>query len=274
MAQRDETENREVSIKTIPFSGLDEDWREWLMMVKAVAKKRGWHSALINDLSIVPTTEDATERAARLKANDDAYLWLVMSTSKRAFLHVESSQENAYVAWNNLLDRYEASDTMDLLLLLQDFTKCVMDGATDEPCFWFMELDHISEKISQAGGNRKSDSEKIAHVISEAPREYLPVTDQIATMMGLQRVVATPAITAPNIGDGEAQEMDAESITNVETRMVSDWTWKDVRKAFQDFWKRRLRVADDTKDGAKLALYASGLSNRPEMPRWKKAAPL
>lgn len=87
------------------------------MKVKAVAKKRGWYSALINDLSIVPTTEDATQRAARIKANDDAYLWLVLSTSKRAFLHVESSQENAYVAWKNLLDRYEASDTMDLLSL-------------------------------------------------------------------------------------------------------------------------------------------------------------
>jgi hypothetical protein len=48
-----------------------------------------------------------------------------------------------------------------------------------------MELDQILEKISQDGGNRKSDSEKIAHVISEAPREYLPVTDHIARMMGL-----------------------------------------------------------------------------------------
>ena len=150
MASRDETDNREVSIKTIPFSGLDEDWREWHMKVKAVAKKRGWYSALLNDLSIVPTTEDAIQKAARMKANDDAYLWLVLSTSKKAFLHVESSKENAFVAWNNLLDRYEASDSMDLLSLLQDFTKCVMDGATDEPCFWFMELDHISEKISQA----------------------------------------------------------------------------------------------------------------------------
>jgi hypothetical protein len=189
MAKRDETENREVSIKTIPFLGLDEDWREWHMKVKAVAKKRGWHSALINNLSNVPDTEDAEQRTPRTKANDDAYLWLVLSTSKRAFLHVDSSQENAFVAWNNLLDRYKASDMMDLLSLLQDFTKCVMDGATDQPCFWFMELDHISEKISQAGGNRKSDSEKIAHDISEAPREYLPVTDRIATMLGLRQMI-------------------------------------------------------------------------------------
>jgi hypothetical protein len=75
------------------------------MKVKAVAKKRGWHSAVLYDLSIVPRTEDATQRAARLKANNNAYLWLVLSSSKRAFLNVESSKENANVAWNNLLDR-------------------------------------------------------------------------------------------------------------------------------------------------------------------------
>jgi hypothetical protein len=156
------------------------------MEVKAVAKKRGWHSALINNLSIIPLTEDVVQRAARIKANGNAYLWLVLSTSKRVFLHVESLQENAYVAWNNLLDRYdEVSKMMDLLLLLQNFTKCVMEGATDKPCFWFMEVDHISKKIGQAGGNKKSDSKKIAQVILEAPREYLPVTGSIATMMGL-----------------------------------------------------------------------------------------
>jgi hypothetical protein len=223
MATRDESNNGEVSIKTIPFLGLGKDWREWNMKVKAVAKKRGWYSAFLNDLGIIPTTkDDVTQKAARMKANDDAYLWLVLSTSKRVFLPVESSQENAFLAWNNLLDRYnKASNTMDLLSLLQDFTKCVMDGATDEPCFWFMELDHISEKISQAKGNRKSDSKKIAHIISEAPREYLPVIDQIAMMMGLRRVVATPATTAPTDGDGTALTVGAESTTYVETRMGS-----------------------------------------------------
>jgi hypothetical protein len=53
MAQLEETENREVSIKTIPFSGLDKNWREWHMKVKAVAKKRGWRSTLLNNLSNV-----------------------------------------------------------------------------------------------------------------------------------------------------------------------------------------------------------------------------
>ncbi len=268
--QESEMEHREVSIKTIPFSGLDEDWREWHTKVKAMAKKRGWYSALVQDLSIVPLTEDAEEKTARIKANDDAYLWLVLSTSKRAFLHVESSQENAYVAWTNLLDRYEASDTMDLLSLLQDFTKCVMDGATDEPCFWFMELDHISEKIKQAGGNRKSDSEKIAHVITEAPREYLPVTDNIATMIGLRQVIEIPTIATPNDG-GTAQDVDTASTAHTETRSVSDWTWINVRKAYQDFWKRRLRIPDDVKGSTKLALYAGAQPTRPEMPRWKKA---
>jgi hypothetical protein len=173
------------------------------------------------------------------------------------------------VAWTNLLNRYEASDTMDLLSLLQDFTKCVMDGATDEPSFWFMELDHISEKIKQAGGNRKSDSGKIAHVIKEAPREYLPVTENIATMIGLRQAIEIPTIASTNDG-GQAQDEDTASSTPTETGRVSDWTWTNVRKAYQDFWKRRLRISDDVKGSTKLALYAGAQPRRPEMPRWKK----
>ncbi len=79
--------------------------------------------------------------------------------------------------------------------------------------------------------------------------------------MGLRRVVERPTTTAPRDGDDIAPSVDAESTTNDETRMVSDWTWKDVRKAFQDFWKRRLRVADD-KDGPKFALYAGPTCHR------------
>jgi hypothetical protein len=86
-------------------------------------------------------------------------------------------------------------------------------------------------------------------------------------------VVAIPAITVPNTGNGEAKDMDAESIMNVETRMVPDWTWKDKRKGFQDLWKRRRRVPDNAKGGSKLALYAGAPSNCPETPRGKKAPP-
>jgi hypothetical protein len=38
-------------------------------------KKESWHSDLINNLSIVPLMEDAVQRAARTKANNNAYLY-------------------------------------------------------------------------------------------------------------------------------------------------------------------------------------------------------
>jgi hypothetical protein len=41
-------------------------------------------------------------------------------------------------------------------------------------------------------------------------------------MMGLPQVIAIQAITSSNIGDGEAQNMDAVSITNVETSLRLD----------------------------------------------------
>jgi hypothetical protein len=99
-------ENREVFIKTILFSCLGRNWMEWCMQVQgSAAKKRGCYSTLVNNLSIIPTAQDVEEKAARIKPNDDAYHWLALSTSKRVFLHIESSQDNTYVAWTNLLDQ-------------------------------------------------------------------------------------------------------------------------------------------------------------------------
>jgi hypothetical protein len=48
--------------------------------VKAVSKKKGWYQPLLKDLVIAPLTEDEVEKAAREKANDDAYIWLFLST--------------------------------------------------------------------------------------------------------------------------------------------------------------------------------------------------
>jgi hypothetical protein len=60
-------------------------------------------------------------------------------------------------------------------------------------------------------------------------------------------------ITTPK-AEEEAQDIDAKSTMNTETRRVSDWSWTNVQKAYQDFWKRQLRVANNAKGGAKLAL--------------------
>jgi hypothetical protein len=120
---------------------------------------------------------------------------------------------------------------MDLFLLLQDFTKCViMEQATDKPCFWFMELDHISEKIKQARGNITSASEQITHISTEALDEYLPVTEQdsIAMMIGLRHVIKIPTIMTPNKG-GVTEDTETMSMTHSETRSISDWSWNKQR---------------------------------------------
>jgi hypothetical protein len=93
----------------------------------------------------------------------------VLSAAGKAFYLVESADGHAFDAWHNLLELYEGSDTMDLLTLLKDFASCMMEDEDGEPTFWFMQIDHLATKIKKAGGNAKSESEKIAHVIMNAP---------------------------------------------------------------------------------------------------------
>ena len=78
MTNYEDLEGLELSIKTLPFSGQDEDWDEWSSKALAIASKRGWREALERNLTI--ETEDMSDevKVANEKANSSAFYWLVL----------------------------------------------------------------------------------------------------------------------------------------------------------------------------------------------------
>ncbi len=57
---------------------------------------------------------------------------------------------------------------MTLLLLLQNTIK----KASDDPCLWYMELEHIKLKMEDAGAQKKMDAETVAFITSQIVAEY------------------------------------------------------------------------------------------------------
>ena len=100
-----------TSVKTLPFDGKRDKWREWNLKVLAFAGKHDFKKALTVDCNAfneVTLGEGATEEEIRLqterrtahekeiadavKQNDEAYNFLTLSCTSVAFTMVEAAK--------------------------------------------------------------------------------------------------------------------------------------------------------------------------------------
>ena len=156
------------SSRYLSFNGEDKHWREYMKKLIATAKKRGFWEAIEKLVKIEPTDANTplTEEELKLvEKNDEAYLYLTMSCSRDAFNYVENAG-TAYEAWNDLMERYEDLDKDDLVQLAEDWINCKPDSYTRDPKLWYAELDRISKKMQQAGGQKKSDDDMLVHIMA------------------------------------------------------------------------------------------------------------
>ena len=149
------------SMKTpaFKFDGRDKNWRMFKTKFLSVANKRGWMPVLTQDPGDVEdeSMRTSTEAAviAKLKKNNEAMMYLVMSVEcKKAFMYLENTQ-NVYIAWNRLMQRYERNEDEDLVLLLAEFSACKPKNAKEDPELYFIELEYLNRRIVSAGGNEK-----------------------------------------------------------------------------------------------------------------------
>ena len=157
MTNYEDLEGLELSIKTLPFSGQDEDWDEWSSKALAIASKRGWREALERDLTIVREGMSDEVKVANEKANSSAFYWLVLSLKGEQFARVDSANGNAYYAWSMLKERYEGQEQMDLIELTVSFMKSRLKDVTKDPITWFLELEKFQCKINRIKAGLKSD---------------------------------------------------------------------------------------------------------------------
>eukprot|EP00733_Pompholyxophrys_punicea_P000434 Pompholyxophrys_punicea_v1_NODE_119_length_3359_cov_12.851998.p5 type:complete len:104 gc:universal NODE_119_length_3359_cov_12.851998:1342-1653(+) len=86
----------ESNVKTLPFAGRREKWREWKVQVMAYALKKGFSRLLAKDFKIVTEEEflleDTTkEQKAEFMANAEGMSFLTLSCKGIAFAVVEST---------------------------------------------------------------------------------------------------------------------------------------------------------------------------------------
>jgi hypothetical protein len=80
----------EISIKTVPFTGRDSYWPKWSVKAIALARKKGWYPAWIEDYTNPGEGEREKAKKAREKMNNKGYHWLLLSATGKAFYLLES----------------------------------------------------------------------------------------------------------------------------------------------------------------------------------------
>jgi len=130
----------------------------------------------MNDVMLDRTSKKAEDKATVLK-NDLAYHYLVMACMDHAFGYVQAAETadthgDSHKAWKDLCKRYNDVMENDLIALTTEYNSCKIKKASDNPCLWYVELEHLQWKMEHAGVQKKTEAEVVAFIMSQIPAEY------------------------------------------------------------------------------------------------------
>ena len=156
------SDEKERTIRILPFSGKKEHWAVWEEKFLARAKRKGFKDMLLGKGNKAPKdsvdTDTSPELQALKEANDLAFEELILSIDGKtkegrvAFSLVKGCKNSdyadgsAYLAWTRLTKKYASKNTVSLLKLKREFTNSVMKSKQD-PDEWITELEELQTRI-------------------------------------------------------------------------------------------------------------------------------
>ena len=154
------------SVRYVKFSGKGSEFNEWKVKTLALARRKNFAQYL---------KEDRSKEANFEQGNADAWDHLVLSLTGVQFDLIQEANENAFRAWNILLNKYEVSDEKaeSLTDVTMEWHQCKLEGTEEDPDSWFSRLYRINQKFKKINVLYEKDSECMkAHVLANLPEEY------------------------------------------------------------------------------------------------------
>jgi len=146
--------------------------------------KEGWLEIFMRDVTLDRTSKEEEDAAAVLK-NDLAYHYLVMTCTDNVVLKYVQATEtvdshgDVRKAWKGLYERYRSITENDLVALSTEYDNCKMKKASDNPCWWYAELEYLQLWMECAGAQKKTEAEVVATIMNWVPAEYKVVTSAL-----------------------------------------------------------------------------------------------
>ena len=192
------SDSKETSIKVIYFSGKADDFLIWITKFKAkcLQSKR---LAYLTGATAIPTqaaylVAEAVDEAARDAAQAQVVLdyerslalfaSMILSMDTRtddgrvAFEAVNESKTvdnpdgDARMAYETLVQKYEARTAPNYLKLNAEFTNSKLESDEDEPDKWITHLQSLRSRMNEVvivGKSDKTEMDMILHILSAVP---------------------------------------------------------------------------------------------------------
>jgi Reverse transcriptase (RNA-dependent DNA polymerase) len=158
------------TVKGLPFSGKKSEFRIWSFRFLASIAHYECKAILTDPNCVSPAdTEDLTsaaalalpsidEKIANRKANKKAYMLLTLSISPNDNITYDAIQTAvtidlpngcAKTAWQNLSDIYQPATKTEQHELEQQFSRCELKEASENPDKWFSKLENLRIQLKQ-----------------------------------------------------------------------------------------------------------------------------
>jgi hypothetical protein len=178
------------TIRELPFSGKDSDYRMWSRQFLARAVKKGYKKILegteqvpAEDEDIPDDTDANKKKLLARQMNEEAYSDLLLSMKTEAAFNLvdeattaDLPNGSAKVAWDNLNKRYLPKDTATRAMLKEEFENDKLTDVTKDPGEWIAHLETIKSRLKNAG-TTISDEDFLIKILSSLPEEYTTVAD-------------------------------------------------------------------------------------------------
>lgn len=183
----------EQRLKLIPFTEKS-SWQVWSKQFLARANIKGYKNILLEKEAIPtdaelkeldPKTNEGKDGKRLRKLNDQAYNDLLLCFSDVVnFGLVEDActdsltDGDSSMAWRNLVNKHEPSTKSNIVQLKSKFNTSKLTSGKKDPDEWISGLEVIRRKL-KAMNHPISDMDMMIHVISNLPKEYDAITDQL-----------------------------------------------------------------------------------------------
>ena len=179
------SETKEKTIRIIPFSGKEDDWRMWSRKFLARARVQEYKDILTGTkkapaagTTIDESTTVGKEQKKLQLANEKAYNDLLLSCEEEvSFGAVDEAistsfpDGDAHQAWNNLKARYESDTPSTKIQLKKEFNTSALTDTNTDPDEWIADLERIRQRLKTLK-SEITDEDLIIHILNNLPEEY------------------------------------------------------------------------------------------------------
>jgi hypothetical protein len=181
--------------KILPFNPKKTVWRIWSKQFLQRANERGYREILLGEKTVVSDAESKTLKKTDGKyktylLNNKAYGDLMMCFMDDVnFGIIEDAVTDvlemgcAATAWKNLCNKHDPSTAATLVQLKKEFATLKLKKVSVDPEEWITELEVLRRRM-RACGHILTDDDVIIHIISNMPRDYDAICDQLENELG------------------------------------------------------------------------------------------